>query len=349
MKKEFNPKEYEAIRKRRDKLEERVKRDVEGPEKETAKKLLERVKKKLEEYERIHDIPKDIDLTNEEYTSSGSSSGKQTGEAARKENDPYSWNPRPFFKWEVHFEEDIYYRAETRNDEELMNDLGVLFLIFGSTYQTQFNYHDYKVRLLKQIDDKGAFARVKVNVYEDNVLICKEIVFGLWAASYGDVSVNDTGWESYETDSFRKYDNGCAMYLKKILCEMKDLWNSYSAESDTKLLGMRAAGYIGTSDEKKEIEVSMSKKERRLAIRRFEDEIDIRLWNRDCTKTIWVGARKRFDSLEDFLENSGVVYKLTRGEVQIWDEDTDRYYTLVGYGDYNKMGGGNHVLHVLQK
>lgn len=343
MKKEFNPKEYEAMKKRKSKLEERIKRDVEGPEKETAQRLLEKVSKRLEEYEKTHDIPKDAELTKEEYMSSGKVSREESTESTKS-----YWQPNPFFKWEVHFEEDVHYHPETRSDEELMDDLGILFLIFGSTYQTQFNYHDYKVRLLKKLDNKGAFARVRVNVYEDNILICKDVVFGLWAARYGDISVTDTGWETFDTDAFRKYDNGCAMYLKKILSEMKNLWNSYSDDSAPKSLGMNMAGYIGAGKEES-FEVSLGEKERSLAIQKAESMMDISLWNRGYVKTIWVGARKKFDSLEDFLAKSGVVYKVQNDEVLIWDQDEDKYCTLVGYGDYNKMGGGNYILHVLLK
>ena len=55
-KQRFNPEEYSKLKHRVEALQSRVRLDS-GPEQETAKKLLDKVEKKLKSYEETHEIP----------------------------------------------------------------------------------------------------------------------------------------------------------------------------------------------------------------------------------------------------------------------------------------------------
>ncbi|MFR5190962.1 MAG: hypothetical protein ACLTEH_07015, partial [Clostridia bacterium] len=232
----FNQEEYERIKHRKEKLEERVERDVPGYDRDTAIRLLKKVSQRLQQYEQTHGISisssyqhhtvvdDDISTNREDYSTSSSATYYQSF-------------MKDFFDIEIHvyFDEneyyknadkDYFYQKDVRSEEELIRDLGILYLIFGSTYQTYLNYHVYRVRFLHQTEKEGAFARAIVNIYEDDILICKEITIGFWEYHFGDGRVGDMEWAT-KTESFRKYNNGCTLYLNKILREMQNLWNSY--------------------------------------------------------------------------------------------------------------------------
>ena len=52
----MNKEAYQRLKHRKEQLEARVERDVPGPERETAKRLLKKVSKRLEEFEKANGI-----------------------------------------------------------------------------------------------------------------------------------------------------------------------------------------------------------------------------------------------------------------------------------------------------
>lgn len=52
------------------------------------------------------------------------------------------------------------YKEEKRKHEELGKELGLFYVIFGSTYVSYVSYHVYKLRLLKRSKCEGSFASV---------------------------------------------------------------------------------------------------------------------------------------------------------------------------------------------
>lgn len=349
---EFNLKDYEDIKRRKEKLEDRIRRDVPGSnDVKTAKRLLERVSKRLLEYERTHDIPAELKRdVKDDYNCSRSKSYWNYQQQTQSTTFRNEWNPDERnlnFKWHVHFEDDRYH-AETRTDDELLRDIGVLYLIFGSTYQTYLNYHVYKIRFLKQVDKEGAFMRVKVNVYEDDILICREVVIGFWAFHYGDDFVGDMECSTYTSSSMLKYDNGSWAYLQKIMDEMKDMWNSYFDEAKMPLmLGMNVAGYIGDGRRAEELDISLTEEQRLEVIKRVEKELMASEWRPRGAVTYWLNVYKPYSDLEDLLTLSGIVYQVTKSGVFIWNEDRKSYWKLVGIDGYTKKMGGHYVLYLL--
>lgn len=323
---EFNKEQYASLRHRKQKLEQRILLDVEGPDRQTARLLLERVTKKIIEYEKEHGIP--VYEDKKSFVQSG--------------NDKY-WNKTTSTSISPNIDS---YKEDVRTDEELIKDLGTAYLIFGSTYVTYANYHVYKVRLLKQLDKMDAFFRVTAMVYEDDILICKKINIGFWPLKLGDVVVKDMEC-SNQCDDIVKYGNGCNAYLKKILDEMKRLWNSYSDYPKNELLlgNNRIAGFIGTAKNQNEIQEMLNREERLKIIRRLENELKAAassLTNR--SKMYWVNAYNPFNSLEDFLELSGVVYEVNKHGILIWEDESKQFMQLVGYGPYETNLGPNHYV-----
>ena len=309
---------YQRLKHRKEQLEARVERDVPGPERETAKRLLKKVSKRLEQFEKdngiIHEETTETAEQEKEYRGFYTTSTKSDkysnfgefvkknfgsfenffsfmGRAAEEYEKEYKKNPKKhnaYSKWYDYEEPKEYYHEETRSVDELIKDLGVLYLIFGSTYQTFINYHIYKVRFLKQIEKEGAFLRVKANIYEDDELICKEIQIGFWPFHRGDDRVGDMEWSTMDNNVFKKYDERTTptrVFLQKILKELQELWNSYF-DGEVEKLPYK-------SREDNFLTVTMSKEERRRKIR----EIAQNLYPRE------------FDRRTDILIDTDIQYK----------------------------------------
>lgn len=189
--------------------------------------LLAKVEKKLKSYEGTHEIPKqqteyystttNFDFDDFFWDEKVYNSNSQT---YHNEN---AWNPNQNFKWHVHFEDDKNYYDDTRSEAEMINDLGILYAIFGSTYQTALNYHVYKIRFKRQTSKNGAFYRVYSDIYEDNIRICKDIIIGFWPFNFGDDRCGDMQFASMSSDSIEKYNNGCTSLYVTLLDGLKDI------------------------------------------------------------------------------------------------------------------------------
>ena len=220
--------------------------------------------------------------------------------------------------------------------DELIKDLGILYLIFGSTYQTYFNYHIYKVRFLKQIEKKGAFFRVKANIYEDDELICKGIQIGFWPFHKGDDKVGDMEWSAKDNKVFKKYDERSTptrVFLVKILKEMQELWNSYFDEEVEKL--------PDKSQKYNFVTVTMSKEERRRRIREISQNLYPQKFDR--MKDILIETDKQYKDLADYLETSGLVYEVRENAIYVWHYHYNKYFKLIGYN----LTGRDKVLNLL--
>lgn len=345
----FNKKEYESIKRRKEKLEDRILRDVPGYDVDTAKQLLKRVEKRLREYEATHDIPKEEHIRTDFNVTGSDAFWEYCNQSMQSNTYQSAWEPdeRNFdFKWQVHFDDERY-AEEFRSEDELFRDIGVLYLIFGSTYQTYVNYHIYKVRFLKKLEPNGAFMRVRVNVYEDDILICREIVIEFWAFRRGDDFVGDMNCSIFNYDSMRKYNNGGRGYLHKIMWEMKDLWNSYFEEAKRPLMiGMGVAGYITDNKNNNEVDLSLTEQQRLEVIEKVEKKLRMMQMPKNGM-TYWLQAYEPYDSLAEMLELSGLAYQVTRENVLIWTEDREAYWKLVWISEYDKFGGGHYVLYLL--
>lgn len=209
VKEPFNAEEYEAILKRVNQLKSRVALDS-GPEQDNAKRLLERLLKRLEDYKETHDAPRSARTQN--------GNPDHTQQQARA-------NPNP---------------QQCRTPEQMYEEFGILYLIFGGTYETQIYGHCYKLVFVRKApDDEPAFYRVHAKLYEDGKLICNNIIVGFWPWDYGGTRCEDM--------EFGIYDKG---YIKdapymEISCKLRDIWN-YFFDHLTRLEG-RSSRHVGSS------------------------------------------------------------------------------------------------------
>lgn len=218
----------------------------------------------------------------------------------------------------------------------MINDLGILYAIFGSTYQTVLNYHVYKIRFKKQTEKDGAFYRVYSDVYEDNLRICKDIIIGFWPFRYGDDKCGDMQFASMERDSIEKYGNGCSALYTRLLDGLKDMWNFYF--DNQSVAPMLTGPVLGCyeSPTNNSPQVQLTQKQRKEIIDKIENEIDsgkMKFLENRASRLV-IMAYKSYDTLSEFLEESGVVYVVESSGVHIWNGQ-GQFGKLVGY-KYNK-------------
>lgn len=342
MKQQFNPEEYAKLKHRIEALRSRVKLDH-GPEQETAKRLLAKLKKKLEEYEKTHEIPEQME---QDYSTTINGDFTDFSNWTVKKSTPENaWNPNPNFKRHVHFEDDNNYHEDTRSEEQMINDLGVLYAIFGSTYQTTMNYHIFKIRFKKQIENNGAFYRVIADIYEDDIRICKDIIIGFWPFRSGDDKCGDMQFASMKNDAVKKYDHGAFYLYHQLLEELKDIWNYYfDAQNAAPMLAGPTVNFIEDSKRKSEndkLKVQLTKEQRKAVIEQVER--DIASGNMKYFKymvhELVIDAYKPYENLNEFLEESGVIYKVEESGVYILDIFKKEFGQLVDIKYKKSMQG----------
>ncbi len=305
----FNKEEYKSLKHRLHKLQSRVELDN-GPEHETAVRLLAQIKKKLKKYEETHDIPEFIDMDN-------------MSESAAKTTSSYSYkdfcenNENKETKTSFTRNTKQYYQEDTRTEEQLIKDLGVLYLIFGSTYCTVLNYHTYKIRFKNQREKQEAFYRVFAEVYEDDICICKNITIGFWPFRFGDTKCGDMEM-STQLHGIYKYNYGCTWLYLTILSELQEIWNDYF--DSTQLLTRRVDGFLENS-KKEELKEQLSKEQRIQVIKQVELGFkNFRVeYYYNQVEEIGFDSDKSFESLNDLIDYSGVVYKVESDGVYIFN------------------------------
>ncbi len=335
-KQQFNPEEYAKLKQRIEVLKSRIELDK-GAEQEAARRLLAKVKAKLKAYESTHDIPsQSADADYRTTCSSEFWSEMAHGFGTKQETqNQRQWTGNPNFKWHLHFEGNKNYYEDCRSENELVYDLGILYAIFGSTYQTVLNYHVYKIRFKRQIDKGFAFYRVRADVYEDDVRICENVNIGFWPASFGDDKCGDMEFSIMSPHSVEKYNNGCNNIYLKLLDGLKDLWNQYfdeqSAKSMYDIAGYIESGYQNSDDRKPEVQ--LTKEQRNEVIKKTDEDIDLGLMKNleYVAGKIAVKAYKPYGNLQVLLEESGVVYKVNTMGPFVWNNTREKFEKLVGY------------------
>lgn len=339
-KQQFNPKEYAKLMHRVEALQSRVKLDS-GPEQETAKRLLAKVEVKLKSYEETHEIPRQ---QTEDYSTTSSFDFKDFfwdkkaySSSSRTSHNENAWNPNSNFNWHDYFEDDKNYYEDTRSEAEMINDLGILYAILGTTYQTALNYHVYKIRFKKQTTNNGGFYRVYSDIYEDDIRICKDIIIGFWPLRFDDDRCGDMEFASRDNSLIEKYNNGCSSFYVGLLDGLKDIWNFYfDNQSAVPMLTGSVQGYIesaynNSSNNKPKIE--LNREQRKEIIDKTENEINSgKMKYLECiAERVMIPAYKPYQTLSSFLEESGVVYVVDSSGVYIWDNYPKDFGKLVGY------------------
>lgn len=342
-KQRFNPVEYANLKHRIEALQSRVKLDS-GPEQETAKRLLAKVIEKLKLYEATHEIPKHQE---EDYSTTfdfeeSFINGREHYSNSRNYHNENAWEANS------NFEDDKNYYEDTRSEAEMISDLGILYAIFGSTYQTTLNYHVYKIRFKKQTikedefnriySKNGAFYRVYSDIYEDNIRICTDVIIGFWPFNLGKDRCGDMEFSGRNSNSIEKYNNGCSGLYVTLLDGLKDIWNFYfDNQNSVPMLPESALGYLESDSSSDKLNVQLNQEQRKEIIDKTENEIvsgKMKYLESMASKFV-IMAYNPYNTLQEFLEESGVVYKVETSGVYILEFGKSDFGKLVGY-EYSK-------------
>ncbi len=293
--------EYLRAKKRAQKLKERLDRSDPSEAKEdlrVARKLLDRILRKIEEYKKTNNID-----SNSKYDSDNTTANFTYHE------------PEPDFM------------EDNRTDEQLMDDLGIIYAIFGRFYKKNFNYHEYTVHFKRLCESHyECFCRVSADIYEDSILIAYNIEIAFWPLNHGDTICGDMGISSRSENGFRKYiTNGSSVLYQHLLYDLKDIWNYYFG-----LVPLRLEANAH------EMKKTLSATERDAVISRVERQLingEGRCWiTRHSIKEMGFYTRAYYNTLESFLKESGIIYKVEEDGVYVLynDEDEREYLKLIG-------------------
>lgn len=328
MKPNFYSDEYAKLKHRFNQLKSRIILDN-GPEQETAIRLLKKVENKLLAYEKKYGILRE----SESSTTSMGYTYYQSNPTMNANNHPYNSEANTQSYQNMHFErrqQEVHYEKDTRSEQQIATDLGILYVIFGSTYCTFLNYHTYKIRFIRKTDKQSAFYRVYADIYEDDIRICHNIIIGFWPWNYGNDRCGDMQMASSDDECFIGKYYYCYDVYTVLLNKLKDLWNSYfDNQSSVPLISSPIRGYLGNFSLPK---TQLSKKQREAIIEKVRLENhsrDLNELKRNCNRYI-IYTDKKFRKFQTFLENSGVVYQVQEDGIYIFDCIKESYGKLMG-------------------
>ena len=286
---------YRAMKHRIEQLRQRVSLDT-GYEAETAKKLLDRLLEKLARFEKANNIKPDTDSNTQSHTP----------------NNNFTYREPDFM-------------GDNRTEEQLMDDLGIIYAIFGRIYKKSFNYHEYTIHFKRLAEsEKEVFCRVYADIYEDAMLIANNIVIAFCPYHHGDTICGDMGFSSYSENSFKKYIiNGSSVLYHYLIDDLKDIWNYY--------FGLVPLRIEKTADH--EMQKVLTADERDKVIARVDRQLSegiSKLWvPRYLIKEKGFYTRVYYNTLDSFLKESGIIYLVKEDGVYIFYEAEKAYLKLI--------------------
>lgn len=119
-------------------------------------------------------------------------------------------------------------KTNSFSEEELIQKLGAIYWIFGSSYEETFSFKRYRIEFLEILPndklDWGCLMRVKVHIYEnDQPFIMKDVAIEFWKGWNDSTEVDDIGISFNDIDE--KYNN-CHWFLK-LAYTLAKTWNKY--------------------------------------------------------------------------------------------------------------------------
>jgi len=119
-------------------------------------------------------------------------------------------------------------RLNDAEERKMLQKIGVLYWIFGPTYEETVSYKRYRIEFLQLLPndklDMGCLMRVKVHIYEnDQPFMMKDVVLEFWKGWSDSTEIDDIGISCNDRDI--KYNN-CHWFLK-IEYSLAKTWNKY--------------------------------------------------------------------------------------------------------------------------
>lgn len=125
------------------------------------------------------------------------------------------------------------------SEEQLIERLGAIYWIFGSSYEEIFSYKKYRIDFLKILptNTPQMVMVVQVNIYENEQLFAEHAEITFWKGFSDSVEVDDLGFSS---DYSTKYAN-CS-WFEKLQYNLARTWNSYF--KDVPLITAKESGLL---------------------------------------------------------------------------------------------------------
>ena len=147
-------------------------------------------------------------------------------------------------------------RDNFESEEDKLRRLGIIYVIFGENMK----FGTFLVHFLETIKlekDDWEFCKVKCDIFENDRIVCHNVVISFWPFNYGDSVCGDMNFAIYGDGRIYEYNgaNGYAHY-KPLTDYMKYLWNGYFSNNKPRLtkgydgyFGFNQTGYYGIDDD----------------------------------------------------------------------------------------------------
>ena len=299
MERQMSNYERENTERRAQMLRERIKLDR-GPEQETARRLLAKIEKKLAYY------------------------GKQNNSLEEEITDDIYVDLEDYLKYYHYHKEERHLKCQ--REDELKKE----YEVFGKTYQTILNYHILTVVFKRTAERQQALERVYADIYEDGNIICEDVIIGFWKINLKSKICDNVEMTITNSQKIKRYNNGCSDVFDILLERLKNIWNCHFYYTEMPLDYNELDGV-----EEKQFDEA----ERKEIIEQVEEYIDSGKAQEYLCRAykIDIRAQRKFRTLYEFLNESGIVYKIGEEGVYIYDAVLKKFAVLVGY-EYSEYG-----------
>ena len=299
MERQMSNYERENTERRAQMLRERIKLDR-GPEQETARRLLAKIEKKLAYY------------------------GKQNNSLEEEITDDIYVDLEDYLKYYHYHKEERHLKCQ--REDELKKE----YEVFGKTYQTILNYHILTVVFKRTAERQQALERVYADIYEDGNIICEDVIIGFWKINFKSKICDNVEMTITNSQKIKRYNNGCSDVFDVLLERLKNIWNCHFYYTEMPLDYNELDGV-----EEKQFDEA----ERKEIIEQVEEYIDSGKAQEYLCRAykIDIRAQRKFRTLYEFLNESGIVYKIGDKGVYIYDAVLKKFAVLVGY-EYSEYG-----------
>ena len=131
----------------------------------------------------------------------------------------------------------------TLSEEELIERLGAIYWIFGSSYEEEFSFKKYRIdflRILPNNDSDSCVMRVQVNVFEnDKPFATENAIIEFWKGFKNSTEVDDLGFSCNQNTKYNNFH-----WFDRISYTLAKTWNQYF--KDVPLLEARNSGLLTT-------------------------------------------------------------------------------------------------------
>ena len=131
----------------------------------------------------------------------------------------------------------------TLSEEELIERLGAIYWIFGSSYEEEFSFKKYRIdflRILPNNNSNSCVMRVQVNVFEnDKPFATENAIIEFWKGFKNSTEVDDLGFSCNQNTKYNNFH-----WFDRISYTLAKTWNQYF--KDVPLLEARNSGLLTT-------------------------------------------------------------------------------------------------------